>query len=151
MRPFQIREPALNQATRGIQVQFFMFARILFQVCMRQPEQRRRRTQAIFLQMHERAGELDQALVKRAVRAELVLQPDVFKDFVRLKKKLPVETVKKTGVMPVESVFLMLFHQRGNAFVFATHDTKVRPLVQSPKPKLARSRNSGVAADFEPS
>ncbi len=80
----------------------------------------------IFLQMHKRAGELNQALVKRAVGAVFVLQPDVFEDFVRLVKKLAIETVKKAGVMPVEFVPLMLFHQCGDAFVFATHAFKVK-------------------------
>jgi hypothetical protein len=76
--------------------------------------------------MHKRAGELDQSLVKRAVRAVLVLQPDVLEDFVRLVKKLAVETVKKTDVVLIKFVSLVLFHQCGDAFVFATHGFRVK-------------------------
>jgi hypothetical protein len=100
----------------------------------------------IFLQMHKRAGELNQTLVKRAVRAVFVLQPDVFEDLVRLIKKLAIETIKKTDVMLVELVSLMLFHQRGDAFVFAAHDSKVKPRVQSPKSKVVLN----VAVDVSP-
>ena len=80
----------------------------------------------ISLQMHKRASELDQALVKSSVRAVFVLNPDVFEDFVRLVKKLAVETIKIADVMLVELVSLVLFHQRGDAFVFATHGFRVR-------------------------
>ena len=80
----------------------------------------------IFLQMHKRAGELDQTFVKRAVQAVFVLDPDVFEDFMRLVKKLAVETIKIADVMPVEFVSLVLFHQRGDAFVFATHGFRVK-------------------------
>ena len=103
-----------------------VFTGIFFEVGMGQFEQGGGGLRMIFLQMHKRAGELNQPLVKRAVRTVLVLQPDVFEDFVRLVKKLVVETVKKADVMLVEFVSLVLFHQRGDAFVFATHPFKVK-------------------------
>ena len=92
MRPLQIGKPALDHAARGIEIQSFVLERIFFEVGQGQLEQCRRRTQMIFLQMHKRAGELNQALVKRAVRAVFVLQPDVLEDFVRLVKKLAIES-----------------------------------------------------------
>jgi len=103
-----------------------MAARIFSQVCIRQFEQRGGGLRMVPLQMHERAGELNQTLVKCAVRSVFVLQPDVFKHFVRLVKKLAVETIKKTDVMLVKFVSLVLFHQRGDAFVFATHGFRVK-------------------------
>ena len=76
--------------------------------------------------MHERAGKLDQALVKRAVWSLPIFQPDMLEDFVRLVKKLAVETVKIADVVLVEFVSLVLFNQRGDAFVFATHGFRVK-------------------------
>ena len=126
MRPLQICEPVLNQATRDIEIQLLVFAWIFFEVCQGQFEQRGGGARMISLQMHERAGELNQALVKRAIRAVFIFQPDVFKHFVCLVKKLAVETVKKTGVMLVEFVSPVLFHQRGDAFMFVAHEFKVK-------------------------
>ena len=126
MRPLQIGEPVSNQLTRRVQIQPLMFARIFFEVGQGQFEQRGGGLRMIPLQMHKRAGELNQALVKRAVGAVFVLQPEMLKDFVRLVKKLAVETIKKADVMLVEFVSLMLFHQRGDTFVFAAHAFRVK-------------------------
>jgi len=125
-RPLQISQPALNQLPRRDKIQVLVFAGIFFKIGRRQSEQRGGGTRVIPLQMHKRAGELNQAFVKRAVRTVLVLQPDVFEHLMRLVKKLAVETVKIADVMLIQFVSLMLFHQCGDAFVFAAHGFRVR-------------------------
>jgi len=103
-----------------------VFARIFFEICQGQFEQRGGGLRVIPLQMHKRAGELNQALVKRAVGAVFVLQPEMLKDFVRLVKKLAVKTMKIANVMLVEFVSLMLLNQRGDVFVLVAHAFRVR-------------------------
>ena len=78
------------------------------------------------LDVHKRPGQLDQAFVKRAVRPVLVLQPDMLEYFVRLVKELAIETVEITHVMPVQFMSRVVFHQVGDAFVFAAHGFKVK-------------------------
>ena len=78
------------------------------------------------MQMYERAGQLNQPFVKHSVGPVFVLEPQVFQHFVRLVKKLAVETVKIADVVLVEFVSLVLFDQRGDAFVFATHGFRVK-------------------------
>lgn len=104
----------------------FVFTRIFFEVGLCQLEQGGGGAQMISLQMHKRAGKLDQTLVKRAVRTVFVRQPEVFEDLVRLVKKLVVEAMKIADVVLVELVSLVLFDQRGDAFVFAAHGLRVR-------------------------
>ncbi len=126
MRPLQIGKPALDRAARGIEIEPFVLEWVFFKVGQGQFEQCRRRTQMIFLQMHKRTGELNQAFVKRAVRAVFIVQPDVLEDFVRLVKKLVIKAMEIADVILVELVSLMLLHQLGDAFVFATHGFRVK-------------------------
>jgi hypothetical protein len=47
--------------------------------------------------------------------------------------------MKIANVMPVEFVSSVLLHQRGDAFVFPAHGSKIKPKVQSPKFKVTRT------------
>ena len=96
-----------------------MQRRILFQIRLRELEQRGGRAEAIFLQMHERARELDQALVKISIHAVPIRQPQMFEDVVRLVKFLLVEQREITGVARVNARAGKLPRQFGDAFVFA--------------------------------
>src|SRR5580698_11486622 len=102
-------------------IQPIMLAWIFLEVRAGQFEERRRRTQAIFLQMHEGARQLDEPFVKRAVRAVLVWKPDMLQDIMRLVKKLPVEAMKVTRIMRVNLLSAMRLHHRGHACTFAAH------------------------------
>ena len=120
-----------------------MNARILFQIGSGELEQCRRRTQMVPLQMHERAGQLDQAFVKRAVRAMPVMNPQMFQHLVGLVKKLPVEAMEKSEVMRIEFSVIETLDHRGDAFALAAHGFKVKSRVQSLKPKVVQNSSSG--------
>jgi len=119
MRLLQIFQPFLGQIMDYLQIQMLMLARIFFEICPRQLEQRCRRAQPVFLQMHECARELNQTFVKISIRAVSVFEPDVFQNVVRLVKFLLVEQLKIAGVMRVEISGGKLFDHRGDAFAFA--------------------------------
>ena len=74
-RGFQALQPFLNDFQNLCHIQFFMNRRILVQIQRRQFEQGSRRAEAVFLEVDERAGQLDQPLVKRAVRIRPPGQP----------------------------------------------------------------------------
>jgi hypothetical protein len=119
-----------------LQIQVLVDARIFFQIGPGEFEQRRRRTQVIFLQMHERARELDQTLVKISVRAVAVRKPQIFENVVRLVKKLAVEAIEIAAVMRVEISPAKLFDHRGDAFALAAHGFRVKSNARSPKAKV---------------
>lgn len=79
-----------------------MLSRILPQIRLGESEQRRRRFEPVFLQMDKSAGQLNQSLVKITVKRPPVRQPQFFQNFMRLVKKLPVETFEITKIMRVQ-------------------------------------------------
>ena len=98
-----------------------MDARILFQVGAGESEQSGSGAQVVSLQMHERAGQLNEPFEKRAVRAVLVVEPQMFQHLVGLVKKLFVETMEITEIMRVEWFIVESLNHRGDAFALAAH------------------------------
>src|ERR1044071_6475574 len=94
---------------------------ILAQVRAREFEQRRGRLKPLFLQVNESAGQLNQALVKIAVRSFLLRQPHFFKDIVRFVKELAVEAIEVSQVMGIKSLAAKSFNHRGDAWGLAAH------------------------------
>ena len=116
-----------------------MDARIFFQIRLRQLEQRGGWTQPVFLQMHECARQLDEALVKISVRAVAVGQPQILEHIVRLVKKLAVEAVEIAEVMRVQFLSPEGFDHRGDAGAFVTHRFRIKSKARSPKVKVTAS------------
>ena len=79
----------------------------------------------VFLQMHKRPGQLDQPLVKRAVRPVPVLKPEMLQHVMGLIKLLAIETVEIAEIMRIQLLPVMPGHHFGNAFALA-HGFKVR-------------------------
>jgi len=79
-------------------------------------------TQSVFLEMHKRAGELDDALEKIAIRAVPVREPQILQHIVRLVEKLAVEAVEITEVARVQRPALKSRDLRGDARVLAAGD-----------------------------
>jgi ParB family chromosome partitioning protein len=117
-----------------------VFARVFFQVRLRELQQRGGGAQPVFLQMHERARKLDEALVKISIRAVSVFEPQIFQHVVRLVKKLAVEAIKITEVMRVKFMSPEGFDHRGDAGAFVAHGFKLRPRVRIPKFKVKTLR-----------
>jgi len=93
-----------------------------------------------FLQVYKRAGQLNQPLVKRAVGTGFVLQPQIFEHFVRLVKKLAVETIAIAKIMRVEFLSAEGLDPGGDAGALVAHRFNLNPKVQSPKSKVTHSR-----------
>ena len=96
-----------------------MNRRIFFKVGIGQFEERCCGLEVVPLQMDKRAGQLNQAFVKRTIGTELVFEPEMFEHIVRLVIFLVIELLEVTGVMSVQ--FFMMFHERGDAFALVAH------------------------------
>jgi hypothetical protein len=103
-----------------------MFMRIFFQVVTGKLEQSGGGTEPVFLKMHERAGELDESLVKISIRAVSVFKPQMLQHIVRLEKKLMVETVEIGEIVCVQFPSLERFDHRGNAGAFFAHEIMLK-------------------------
>jgi len=126
--------PVGNQSQNGNQVQVFVASGIFFQVRPRQFEQRRCRTQAVLLQMHESAGQLNQSLVEIPIHAVTIRQPQILKNVVRLVKFLLVEQRKIPGIPRVHPIRRELPGQFCDAFMFVhAGSLRTKPAAESPK------------------
>ncbi len=114
-----------------------MNTRVFFEVGTGELEQRGGGLRMVSLQMNKRAGQLDQTLVKRAVRTLFVLEPEMFQHLVRFVKLLAIETIKIAKIMRVQFPPVMIGNHFSDAFALATHGGKVKSQVQSLKPKVA--------------
>lgn len=76
-----------------------MVGGVFFKVGRRQIEQCDRRAQPVFLQMHERAGKLDQALVVGVVGTMPVSEPEFLQHIVRFKVEAAIEALEIAGVV----------------------------------------------------
>jgi len=82
---------------------------------------------AVFLDVYERAGELDEAFVKVADGLAALGEPDFFEDFVGFEKELLIEAFEIAEVMGVEDeagvvvLFPAVFDQLGDARAFVAH------------------------------
>jgi len=97
----------------------------------------------VSLQVHKRAGQLDQPFEKIAVRATAVAEPEVLQHFMGLIKKLMIETVEIAEIMRVQFLTVMPGSHPGNAFALAAHRAKVKSRAQSLKPKVAPATEPG--------
>ena len=97
-----------------------MRAWIAGQIRIGQREQSVRRPQSVFLEVNERAGNLDQTFVEISVRVPPRRQPQLFQDVVRLEILPAIEAVKITGVMRINALLCGGCRQRCdlNAFLF---------------------------------
>lgn len=87
---------------------------ILPEVGLRQFEESSRGAKSVFLQMHERPGQLNQPLEKGAIRSVPVRQPKFFQHVVSFVKESPIETFKITEIPRVEIAAATILDQRGD-------------------------------------
>ena len=102
-----------------------MRARVFFQIGLREFEQGRRWPQMVFLQMHERAGQLYQSLVKRAVGPVAVFEPKLFQNIVRLVELPSIEAFKLTRIKRIEAAGRGVPDHARDSFCFAAHSAIV--------------------------
>ena len=99
-------------------------------------KQRGSGAEVVPLQMHERSGQLNQAFVKRAVRAVLVMEPQMFQHLMGFVEKLFIKAMEKAEVMRIELFVIESLDHRGNTFALAAHEIKLKSKVQSLKSKV---------------
>src|SRR5450759_867195 len=113
-----------------------MLRRILPQIRLGESEQGRRRFKPVLLQMDKSAGQLNQSLVKIAVKPRPVRQPQFFQNIMRLVKKLPVETLEITEIMSIQFLPAKLLNQLCNLPALFAHTNKVSRAPAIEKPNL---------------
>src|SRR5580658_9106866 len=71
--------------------------------------------------MDKRARQLDQPLVKRAIRPLAVLQPEMFENFVRFEKKSAVKTIEIAQIMRIKPAASLRLDEVRDALAFVAH------------------------------
>ena len=77
-------EPAIDQFDDHSQIQAFMHSRITGQIAAGKTKQLSGRFEPFFAEMNKSSGQLDQGFVERVFRAVSAIEPQFFKDIVRL-------------------------------------------------------------------
>lgn len=98
-----------------------MMRGIFLKIILRQFQQRLRRPASVFLHVHKRTGQLDQALVKISVGTVPVRQPQFLQHVMRFVKKLAVEAIEEAEVMRVQFLSAKLFNACRNMPAFFAH------------------------------
>ena len=119
MGRFKGLEPFPGQFAGGFHAQMFMNRRVFFEVGECELKQGSSRLGPGFLHVNKRAGQLNQAFVKSAVRAVFVLEPQMLQHLMGFVKKLFIETGEIAEVMRVEFLPVMRGDHFGNAFALA--------------------------------
>ena len=123
---FNVVAPRTDVFQGLLEVESLVKGGVALEVGRGQIEKSHRRTEAAFLQVHERSGPLDQALVEGMVFAGLPSsQPEFFEHIMGFEVETLVEAVEETGVVPGQSVRARVVRQVGqqfgNAGAFVAH------------------------------
>lgn len=111
----------VNEHEHAFRIQLIVLEGVFLKIRAGEFKERGRRPEAVFLQMHEGAGQLDEPFVERPVRPQFIGQPEVFQDIMGFVKELVVETVKIARVMRVHPLPVMRSHHCRDACAFASH------------------------------
>ena len=133
---FQFFLPILDECEGGGDIEVFMSCGVLHQVCAGEAEERGGGAQAVhafailgremFLQMHKGAGELDEALVKIAVRSVSVGEPQFLEHIVGFVVKLAMKALKVAQVVRLQFAPAQAVNQRGYLRTFLAHAGSIR-------------------------
>ena len=104
---------------------------------MGQLEESQGRTGPVVLEVDKRARQLDQALVKCAIRTGPLRQPQFFQHFVGFEEALPVEALEVTQIMSIQGPSLKGPGEGGNPVAFQMHNADtVRCLLAAVHPQI---------------
>ena len=123
---FQTALPVVNYLKHVFQIELLVRRWIFFQIRLGQLEKRGRRTQPIFLQMHECTRQLNQSLVKRVIRPVPLGQPELFENIVRFVEKSAIEIVEVTGVMRIDLAAVQMADHLRNFCALDAHEFNLR-------------------------
>ena len=125
IRFFELPEPVFDQLQDAGEIQTFVGGRVLAQIVLCEAEESCGRFEAIFLEVHESAGELDQSFVKQVIGLAALSKPEFLQHIVRFVKKLLVEAFEIPQVMRVKVLPLQRLNHLGDARAFFTHARNV--------------------------
>jgi len=147
---FEQVKPVLDQGLDADQIQLLVESGELDEIGLGQLEQRGGGAEAVLLQMDKSAGELDEALVKIAVDALAIRQPQVFQDVVRLVELLFVEEHKVSGIAGIHARARKLGGQFGHALTLFAHGRSLSVLTGKTNnlKKDALRRTVGLKGEF---
>jgi len=117
--------PGFNEPQNGGDIQMFVDGGIFLEVGLGEFEQGGRGPQAVFLQVDERARELNEALIEGMFSAVTVREPELFEHLVGFEVKTAVEAFKKAEIMGVQILSLAAFDEGGNFRVLFGHVSRV--------------------------
>ena len=118
---FQFRQPMFDQAENGGKIQAFVPRGIFRNVRARELEQSGARAKAVFLEVHEGAGELDQAFVEMIVLLAALWKPEFLEHVVGFVKELLIEALEIAEVMRVEMSPVQRLDHLRDARAFLAH------------------------------
>jgi hypothetical protein len=118
---FQFTEPPFNHPPHFREVQIFMIRSVWSQIGLSQSEQRSRWSQAILLQVNERASELDESFVKRVIWPPALREPEFFQDVVRFEEQALIETFEVPQVMCIQGLPAKLLDHARDFVAFVAH------------------------------
>ena len=118
-------EPRPGQSQYSGHIQTLVDRREFLEIGMGELEERCRGSGAAFLEMDERAGQLNQRLVEQAPRLAPFGQPEFFQNFVRLVKHLAVEAFEERQVMGVQISAAAVLDQRRDFGGFIAHQRQI--------------------------
>src|SRR3954471_1925149 len=118
-------------------IQAFVIARKFFQIRAGEIEKRMGRAEAIFLQVHERAGELNQAFIEMIGRLPARWQPHFFQHIVRFVIQTLVEAREVTQIVRVASLSPKALDDGGDLCGLFAHLNFTRAKVKPTTPPTA--------------
>ncbi len=122
---FQFALPGFNKLQDNGNIQMFVKGGIFLEIGPGEFEQGGRGSQAVFLEVDECAGKLDEALIKCVFGAMPVREPELLEDFVGFKVKTAVEAFKKAEVMSIQILPAKGFDEGGDFGVLIGHINSV--------------------------
>ena len=121
---FEALQPIADERANAVDAEVVVEVGIFLEIGVGQFEQCGGGTEAVFLQVDERAGELNEPFIKGIIGAGALGEPEFFQDIVRLKIEPAIEAFKVAEVMGVKIASFELLDQFRDGAAFFAHDSE---------------------------
>ena len=115
-------QPIADQGADAVDAEMVVQRGIFLQIGVGQFEERGGGAKAVFLQVNERAGELNQSFVEGIIGTAALGQPEFFENIVGLKVEPAVEAFEIAEIVGVEIASLELLDYFCDSAAFFAHD-----------------------------
>jgi len=99
---FEALQPIGDEGVDAVHAEVFVERWIFFQIGVGEFEERGGRAKAVFPQMHERTGELNQTFVKGIIGAAAVREPEFFQDIMGFKIKPAIKAFEISEIVGIQ-------------------------------------------------